>query len=78
VYKVPVEGESDEAYRNRELYNRNNAFFTSSGIDELLGQIEDDGEKNEVLKRIENIKKKYGELSEVYQGSKGEAGIPLA
>jgi hypothetical protein len=30
------------------------------------------------LKRIENIKKKYGELSEVYQGSKGEAGIPLA
>jgi hypothetical protein len=78
VYKVPVEGESEEGYRNRELYNRNNAFFTSAGIDDLLGGIEDGSEKDKLLERIEEIKDKYSKLSEIYQKSKGGAGIPLA
>jgi len=77
VYKVPVQGESEEGYRNRELYNRTNAFFTSAGVDDLLETVED-GEKAKLLERIEEIKRKYGELSEVYQKSKGGAGIPLA
>lgn len=77
VYKVPVEGESEEGYKNRDLYNRTNAFFTSAGVDELLEKI-DDEEKAKLLERIKEIKEKYGELSEVYQKSKGGAGIPLA
>jgi hypothetical protein len=77
VYKVPVEGESEEGYRNRELYNRTNAFFTSAGVDDLLKMIEDE-DKAKLLERIEEIKRKYGELSEVYQKSKGGSGIPLA
>jgi hypothetical protein len=77
VYKVPVEGESEDSYRNRELYNRENAFFTSAGIEDLLKDIEDE-EKGKLLKRIEDIKEKYGKLSEIYQKSKGDAGIPLA
>jgi hypothetical protein len=78
VYKVPVEGESEEGYRNRELYNRNNAFFTSAGINDLLGEIESGSEKDKLLDRIEDIKDKYSKLSEIYQKSKGGAGIPLA
>jgi len=78
VYKVPVEGESEERYRNRELYNRTNAFFTSAGVDALLKTIEEGEDKAKMLERIEDIQKKYGELSEVYQKSKGGAGIPLA
>jgi hypothetical protein len=77
VYKVPVEGESEEGYKNRELYNRTNAFFTSAGVDDLLEMIEDE-EKAKFLERIGEIKEKYGKLSEVYQKSKGGAGIPLA
>lgn len=74
---MPVEGESEDGYRNRELYNRTNAFFTSAGIDDLLEKIEG-GEKEEFMERIERIKEKYTQLSEVYQNSKGGAGIPLA
>lgn len=73
-----MEGESEEGYRNRELYNRTNAFFTSAGIDDLLGKIDDGSEKEKLLDRIEEIKEKYSKLSEIYQKSKGGAGIPLA
>ena len=73
-----MEGESEEGYRNRELYNRTNAFFTSAGIDDLLGKIDDGSEKEKLLDRIEEIKDKYSKLSEIYQKSKGGAGIPLA
>ena len=73
-----MEGESEEGYRNRELYNRTNAFFTSAGIDDLLGKIDDGSEKEQLLERIEKIKDKYIKLSEIYQKSKGGAGIPLA
>jgi hypothetical protein len=77
VYKVPVEGESEEGYRGRALYNRTNAFFTSAGVDDLLETI-DGEEKAKLVERIKEIQRKYGELSEVYQKSKGGAGIPLA
>ena len=73
-----MEGESEEGYRNRELYNRTNAFFTSAGIDDLLGKIDDGSEKEKLLDRIEEIKEKYSKLSEIYKKSKGGAGIPLA
>jgi hypothetical protein len=72
-----VEGESEEGYRNRKLYNRTNGFFTSAGIDDLLEEMEG-GEKEKFMERIERIKEKYIQLSEVYQKSKGGAGIPLA
>jgi hypothetical protein len=75
---VRIEGESDEAFRDRELYNRTNAFFTSAGIDDLLDKIEEGEEKSKLIDRIEDIKEKYNKLSEIYQKSKGGAGIPLA
>lgn len=78
MYKVRAEGESEEAYASRELYNRNNAFFKSAGIDDLLSGIEDVEVRRKMEDRIESIKEKYGKLSEVYQKSKGGAGIPLA
>jgi hypothetical protein len=38
----------------------------------------EDEEKGKFLERIEGIKEKYSKLSEIYQKSKGAAGIPLA
>lgn len=77
MYKVPAKGESEEEFANRELYNRSNAFWTSNGVETLLSQIEDGEEKEKLVLRIDKIKEKYNKLSEVYQASKGGAGIPL-
>jgi hypothetical protein len=44
----------------------------------LLAQIGDGEAKSRLLERIEEIKDKYAKLSDVYQKSKGGAGIPLA
>lgn len=77
VYRVPAKGESEEDLGKRDLYNRSNAFWTSRGVDALLADITDEEEKNGHLKRIEGIKESYNKLSETYQASKGNAGIPL-
>ena len=53
-------------------YVRENAFWRSRGIDELV-----DGENEEAKKRIARLRGLYDELSSVYQASKGESDIPL-
>ncbi|WP_029150062.1 nucleoside deaminase [Microbacterium indicum] len=63
VYAVPDPDRSAPA-EGRDLYNRENEFFTSHALDA--------GERGERIART------YDELSAVYQASKGAAGIPLA
>lgn len=72
VYKVPAISESEDEYKARELYNRNNSFFKSKAIEAL------EGSTVQRQEQIRRIKKAYEHLSDVYQKSKGGAGIPLA
>ena len=53
-------------------YARENAFWRSRAIDELIG-----GEDHNLRERISRIRTLYDELSLLYQGSKDESGIPL-
>lgn len=77
MYKVPAKGESETDFGERELYNRSNAFWASRGVEGLLADVTDQEEKNGLIKQIEGIKASYNKLSETYQASKGNAGIPL-
>ena len=54
-------------------YVRENAFWRSRGIDELV-----DGENEEVKERFARLRGLYDELSSIYQASKGESDIPLS
>ena len=54
-------------------YVRENAFWRSRGIDELV-----DGENEEVKERFVRLRGLYDELSSIYQASKGESDIPLS
>ena len=54
-------------------YARENAFWRSRGIDELV-----DGENAEVKERFARLRGLYDELSSIYQASKGESDIPLS
>ena len=53
-------------------YVRENAFWRSRGIDELIGS-----ETKSVADRISRLRATYDQLSTVYQESKGGGGIPL-
>ena len=53
-------------------YVRENAFWRSRGIDELVG-----GKDASLIGRISRLRAKYDQLSTVYQESKDASGIPL-
>ena len=53
-------------------YARENGFWRSRGIDELVG-----GEDASLIGRIGRLRAIYDQLSTVYQASKGGSGIPL-
>ena len=53
-------------------YARENVFWRSRGIDELV-----DGENEEAKERIVRLRGLYDKLSSIYQASKGGSGIPL-
>ena len=53
-------------------YVRENAFWRSRSIDELV-----DGEDEQAKERLARLRGLYDELSSIYQASKGESGIPL-
>ncbi|WVQ93893.1 hypothetical protein IAU59_000971 [Kwoniella sp. CBS 9459] len=82
VFKVPASSsasESKQALDDRPLYNRSNAFWTARSVADLLKDVDLDSSEREVLeKKVDEIKNRYNSLSEVYQGGKGGAGIPLA
>ncbi|OCF33193.1 CMP/dCMP deaminase zinc-binding protein [Kwoniella heveanensis BCC8398] len=81
VFKVPATpaaSENKQAFDERPLYNRSNAFWTARSVADLLEDVEGDEQRAAYRERVEEIKKRYNSLSEVYQGGKGGAGIPLA
>lgn len=78
VYQVPAEGESPEQLSSRPLYNRSNAFFVSHSISDTIDRLLDQDDKQRLKGKISDISKLYVELSDTYQGSKGDKGIPLA
>jgi hypothetical protein len=78
VYQVPAEGESPEQLSSRPLYNPSNAFFVSHSISETIDCLSDEDAKQRLRGRISDISNLYAELSDTYQGSKGDKGIPLA
>ena len=78
VYQVPAEGESPEQLSSRPLYNRSNAFFVSHSISDTIDRLLDQDDKLRLKGKISDISKLYAELSDTYQGSKGDKGIPLA
>ncbi|MDG2286971.1 MAG: hypothetical protein P8N43_15820, partial [Alphaproteobacteria bacterium] len=53
-------------------YARQNAFWTSRGIEELVGDDE------ALLAKITELRARYDDLSAVYQDSKAENDIPLS
>ncbi|BGP16172.1 hypothetical protein JCM10213_001388 [Rhodosporidiobolus nylandii] len=80
VFKVPstCSHETPSQLAARPLYNRQNAFFSSASVAELIARVEDEMERKELEELVVKVKEVYNGLSEVYQGGKGAAGIPLA
>jgi tRNA(Arg) A34 adenosine deaminase TadA len=76
VYAVP-EPETGTVSPNRDLYNRQNAFWTSHGLQDMIAGL-DRTNKEMLLARIDNISALYADLSDTYQKDKGNKGIPLA
>ncbi|KAK8845319.1 hypothetical protein IAR55_006032 [Kwoniella newhampshirensis] len=77
VFKVPTPSESPQDYAKRPLYNKSNSFWTARSVAELVDDLHGE-EKEDMEKRVKNIREEYNGLSGVYQGGKGSAGIPLA
>lgn len=76
VYAVP-DPDRTTVPPERPLYNRNNAFFKSSSIFELIAGL-DRGHRENLLARLDDLRAAYADLSSVYQRDKGKKGIPLA
>ncbi|ORY61622.1 cytidine deaminase-like protein [Pseudomassariella vexata] len=72
VFRVQAEGESEQALGRRELYNRKNKFFTAKSFADLVGEIEDEGERTRWAREVGRVKGLYGGLSERYQEGKRE------
>jgi tRNA(Arg) A34 adenosine deaminase TadA len=76
VYQVP-DPDRQSVPADRPLYNRQNAFFTAHGIEQLIASL-DRGSRESLLGRIDNLTALYADLSAAYQAQKGKADIPLA
>ncbi|EXF82184.1 cytidine and deoxycytidylate deaminase zinc-binding region [Colletotrichum fioriniae PJ7] len=70
VFRVPAEGEGEEALGRRELYNRTNTFFTARSLGQLVEEIADEGERSSWRGEMERVKGLYNALSETYQEGK--------
>ncbi|KAM0752946.1 cytidine deaminase-like protein [Meredithblackwellia eburnea MCA 4105] len=78
VFSVRGEGESEESYAKKPLYNKKNAFWTAKSIQDLLDELPEGEEKAALVAKTAKVKGLYGALSDTYQSTKGTAGIPLA
>ncbi|GMR22206.1 MAG: nucleoside deaminase [Acidobacteriota bacterium] len=58
-------------------YARDNAYWKSHDIVHMIAA-QTNAEKESLEARVEELTRKYGELSELYQGSKPDNEIPLA
>ena len=76
VYAVP-DPDRAEAAPDRPLYNRQNRYWTSHGIAQMIAGL-DRSHKELLLARLDDLGGLYAELSAAYQADKGNKGIPLA
>ncbi|KAI4603930.1 hypothetical protein KJ359_000052 [Pestalotiopsis sp. 9143b] len=72
VFRVRGEGESDEALAGRQLYNRQNKFFTAKSFADLVAEVEGEDERKKWTAEIARVKALYSDLSETYQEGKKE------
>ena len=73
----PRSGPRPRRTADRPLYNRENAFFTAHGIEQLIASL-DRGSRELLLGRVDDLTALYADLSAAYQATKGSKGIPLA
>jgi tRNA(Arg) A34 adenosine deaminase TadA len=76
VYAV-ADPDRKTAAPDRDYYNRENAFFRSHSIAQMIAGL-DRGSKERLVGRVEDLTALYAELSDLYQRDKGKKGIPLA
>lgn len=69
VYRVKAPGDTEETLKNRPLYNRDNHFFTSRSVADVVDTVEE-SKANEFKQRVKLIKEQYYELSKTYQEGK--------
>ncbi|KAI9151588.1 cytidine/deoxycytidylate deaminase family protein [Paramyrothecium foliicola] len=62
--------ETDEQVKERPLYNRNNKFFSSKSLKNLVDCLEDEAARTKWAAEIERVKRMYNDLSETYQAGK--------
>jgi tRNA(Arg) A34 adenosine deaminase TadA len=65
--------ETDEQVKERALYNRTNKFFRGRSVEDLLGELQYEAEREKWRAEIRRVKDLYSSLSETYQKGK-EAG----
>jgi tRNA(Arg) A34 adenosine deaminase TadA len=69
VYRVKAPGDTEESLKNRPLYNRDNYFFTSRSVVDVVDTLEES--KIDLFRQhINDIKKQYYVLSKTYQDGK--------
>jgi tRNA(Arg) A34 adenosine deaminase TadA len=76
VYAVPDPDRGTVA-TDRPLYNRRNAFFEAHDLQRMIAGL-DRSSKERLVARVDDLTAAYAELSDIYQRSKGNRGIPLA
>lgn len=69
VYRVKAPGDTEETLKKRPLYNKNNYFFNSCSVADVVDTLEV-SKINEFKQRINEIKKQYYVLSKTYQDGK--------
>ncbi|ETS78389.1 hypothetical protein PFICI_10451 [Pestalotiopsis fici W106-1] len=72
VFRVKAAGESEEALTKRELYNRQNKFFTAKSFADLVAEIDNEDERTKWAAEIARVKGLYNALSQTYQEGKKE------
>lgn len=76
VYAVP-EPETGTVSPDRDLYNRNNSYWQSHNLAQLIASL-DRGNREALAGRLDDLSALYADLSAIYQAGKGNKGIPLA
>ncbi|KAH6644180.1 cytidine/deoxycytidylate deaminase family protein [Boeremia exigua] len=72
VFRVRVDGEDDEALDRRPLYNRDNKFFRARALADIIAGISDITEREQLTKRLDEVKAQYKGLSQTYQSGRQE------
>jgi tRNA(Arg) A34 adenosine deaminase TadA len=75
VYAVP-DPDRDAVVPGRDLYNRTNDYFDSTDLQTAISALPE-VQRGPLRARVAALTDRYAGLSEIYQASKGSAGIPL-